>query len=287
MSNTKPIWKKVLYERQPYPDNYTDKKIFLRDLRKNINVRELTFTEAVLGSLLILQEFCNIVTFVSIYFYLLYEWIEPVVLLTCMSVVTIIAFIYYILVFSKNVIHKLGNDLRTIITFIVVGRLFSPVLHTLTDTVSTDTIYTTTFLMMAIHMIFYDYGVGAAIVSNSVSLSTAIFASICLASRLSTAFNAFILMTAAIEMFVLFPILCTALKNPLYFVWILLIIDIYLLVYLSKLALILYMSTVVLISIVCPFLFVYLQKHKETIYGPWDEAVVDDVDSIINNFQIL
>lgn len=203
-----------------------------------------------------------------------------------MSVVTTIGFIYYLLVFSKNVIHKLGNDLRTIITFIVVGRLFSPVLHTLTDTVSTDTIYTTTFLMMVIHMIFFDYGVGAAIVSNSVSLSTAIFASICLASRLSTAFNAFILMTAAIEMFVLFPILCTALKNPLYFVWIILILDIYLLVYLSKLALILYIFTIVLISIICPLLFVFLQKHKETIYGPWDEAVVDNADSIINNFQI-
>lgn len=276
-------WKKILYEKQPYPDNYTDKNIFLQDLRKNIDFREVTFSESFLGSLLVLQEFCNIVTFVLIYFYLLNEWVEPSTLLSCTSIVTVIGFFYYLITFSENVKIKLGNDLRTVITFVVVGRLFSPVLHTLTDTVSTDTIYTTTFLMMLVHMIFFDYGVGAAIVSNSVSLSTAIFASICLASRLSTPLDAFILMTAAIKMFVLFPILWSSMKNPVYFVWIYFIIDIYFLIYISKLATILYLCTVFLISVICPVLYVRLQKHKETIYGPWDEAVVDDADNIINS----
>ncbi|XP_072377663.1 phosphatidylinositol N-acetylglucosaminyltransferase subunit C [Diabrotica undecimpunctata] len=284
MSGTsKPPWKKVLYEKQPYPDNYTDKKIFLQDLKKNIDFKEVKFFEAFYGSLIILQEFCNVVTFVLIYFYLLYEWVEPSALLTCTSAVTTLGFVYYLWAFSQDVLSKLGNDIRTIITFVVVGRLFSPVLHTLTDTVSTDSIYTTTFLMMVIHMIFFDYGVGAAIVSNSVSLSTAIFGSICLASRLSTAFNAFVLMTTAIKMFVLLPILYSALKNQTYFLWIYLIVDIYCLIYLSKLALVLYLFTVVLISLICPFLYVYLQNYKETIYGPWDEAVVDDADSIISN----
>jgi phosphatidylinositol glycan class C protein len=31
----KPLWRKILYERQPYPDNYTDADTFLSDLRKN------------------------------------------------------------------------------------------------------------------------------------------------------------------------------------------------------------------------------------------------------------
>ncbi|KAJ8973773.1 hypothetical protein NQ317_002976 [Molorchus minor] len=118
-------------------------------------------------------------------------------------------------VLIAGVKEKLGHDLRTVLTFVVFGQLFSPVLHTLTDTISTDTIYTTTFFMLLVHLIYFDYGVSAAIVSNSLSLSAAVFASICLASRLPSAHHAFILMTVATETFVLFPLLRKELRKPI------------------------------------------------------------------------
>ncbi|CAH1170342.1 unnamed protein product [Phaedon cochleariae] len=276
-------WRKVLYEKQPYPDNYTDEKMFLRDLKKNIDIKEITFLEAVAGASLLLQEFCNVVAFVLIYFYILYEWIDPFVILVSMGISTVLGFIYYRFFLSNSVENRIGSDLRTLITFIVFGRLFSPVFHTLTDTISTDTIYTMTFVMMLVHLIFFDYGVGAAIVSSSLSVSAVVFCSICLASRLSSANNAFILITTAVVMFVLFPVLRTEMNNPNSFKVLFLLLNTYFLYHVSIFATILFLLVVILICIIFPLLYVHYQKYKENIYGPWDEAIVDDADSIICN----
>lgn len=280
---TRKAWRKVLYEKQSFPDNYTDKKVFLRDLRKNIDFKEVSLTEAVLGANLLLQEFCTVVAFVLIYFYMVNKWATPAVILECTSLLTAFGFIYYLFFFSAGIKQKLGHDLRTVLTFIVFGQLFSPVLHTLTDTISTDTIYTTSFFMMLVHLIFFDYGVSAAIVSNSLSLSAAVFASICLASRLSSAHEAFILMTVATEAFVLFPLLRNEIQKPILLTSLLLILDTYFLYQIGSLAIILFMVTVILVTLICPLLFVRYQKYKDNIYGPWDEAVVDDVDSLAFN----
>ncbi|KAJ8938520.1 hypothetical protein NQ314_011463 [Rhamnusium bicolor] len=181
---------------------------------------------------------------------------------------------------SAGIKQKLGHDLRTVLTFIVFGQLFSPILHTLTDTISTDTIYTTSFFMMLVHLIFFDYGVSAAIVSNSLSLSAAVFASICLASRLSSAHHAFILMTVATETFVLFPLLRNEIHKPVIMTSMILIFDVYFLIQIGYLVAVLFIITVFLIIVVCPLLFVKYQKYKDNIYGPWDEAIVDDIDNL-------
>lgn len=174
----------------------------------------------------------------------------------------------------------MGCDIRTVLTFVAFGQLFSPVLHTLTDTISTDTIYTMTFLMLLVHLIFYDYGVPAAVVSKSLSTSAAVFASICLASRLSSAFDAFVLLTVATQLFVLSPILRRELQSPLVLSFILLMLNFYLTYSISYIVIGLFASGVVLINVVCPFLFVQYQKYKDNIYGPWDEAVVKDIDKM-------
>lgn len=48
--------------------------------------------------------------------------------------------------------------------------------------VSTDTIYAMAVFMLLGHLIFFDYGANAAIVSSTLSLNMAIFASVYLAS---------------------------------------------------------------------------------------------------------
>ncbi|EFA00579.1 phosphatidylinositol N-acetylglucosaminyltransferase subunit C [Tribolium castaneum] len=271
-------WRKILYENQPYPDNYTDDS-FLRDLRTNI--KPVSLGEALWGATLLLEEFCTVVAFVLVYVYLYNEWIQPQSIFTISSVFTALGFVFYRLVYSKDVQVNLGHDLRTLLIFMVFGHLFSPVLHTLTDTVSTDTIYTMTFFMMVIHLIFFDYGVSAAIVSNSLSLSAAIFASICLASRLSSAYHAFILITVAVELFVLFPLFRSKIKKSFYIIGPLVLSDVYFLMNSSVLFMIVFILTGVFINIGCPVLFVRYQKYKSNIYGPWDEAIVDDADSVI------
>ncbi|XP_067830200.1 phosphatidylinositol N-acetylglucosaminyltransferase subunit C isoform X1 [Heptranchias perlo] len=48
-------WKKVLYERQPFPDNYVDGS-FLEELRKNIYVRQYQFWSVVCESGMVVQQ---------------------------------------------------------------------------------------------------------------------------------------------------------------------------------------------------------------------------------------
>lgn len=83
----------------------------------------------------------------------------------------------------------------------------SPILKTLTETISTDTICSMVLLMMSVHLIFYDYGVQCAIVSPPISLNAAIFGTVCLASRLSSTYQAFTLLIWAVDVFVVFTLI--------------------------------------------------------------------------------
>ncbi|KAK9877956.1 hypothetical protein WA026_020176 [Henosepilachna vigintioctopunctata] len=275
-------WEKVLFKRQTYPDNYTD-KTFLRDLKKNIDFKEITYRDAFLGANLLVQEICTVVGFVLIYIYLYNEWLPPNFIFNTFNCLTLAGFLLHKFHYMNNALFEtISHDLRTLLIYIVFGHLFSPVLYTLTDTISTDTIYTMTSFMLLIHLLFFDYGVNATIVSNSLSLSAAIFASICLASRLSSAHQAFIFITVAIEFFVLSPHLRVNGKFSLLITFILVLCNLYFLNLISVFVTFIFLVTVSFINIICPLLFVKYQKYKENIYGPWDEAIVEDADSSLN-----
>ncbi|CAG9771785.1 unnamed protein product [Ceutorhynchus assimilis] len=278
-------WKKILYEKQDYPDNYTDQNIFLKDLRKNVDFKEVSLWEACLGASRLLQEFFTVILFILIYLYMVNKWVEPGIVLYGMSGTSFLGFVFYRIDFTNSAPkvkqHSLGYDIRTILTFVAFGQLFSPVLHTLTDTISTDTIYTMTFIMLLLHLIFFDYGVSSAMVSKSISLSAAMFASICLASRLTSANDAFVLLTVATQIFVLSPILRKELNHNVILTVILFVLDFGFLIQVSFLMSFLFLFVVVLVNLICPVLFVRYQKLKDNIYGPWDEAVVNDADNIV------
>lgn len=277
----KKLRKKILYETGHYPDNYTD-ETFLSDLQKNVEFQEVTLLEAIKGATLIIQELCTVIIFVLVYVYIYNEFIHPETLFYFSSAFTIVGYLIYKVCYSSDTTKTWGNDLRTVLTFVVFGYQFSPVLYTLTDTVSTDTIYTMTFFMMLVHMIFFNYGVSAAIVSNSLSLNSAIFASVCLASRLSSAYHAFVLLSIAVKCFVLFPLLRNKIKDNVATTVALASVVIFGLIHVSLLMMMLFILTLIFINFVCPVMFVRYQKYKDNIYGPWDEAVVDDTDNETN-----
>jgi hypothetical protein len=54
------------------------------------------------------------------------------------------------------------ENFKTLAIFLSFGSLVSPVVFTLTKTISTDTIYAMSTLMMLTHLIFYDYGAETA-----------------------------------------------------------------------------------------------------------------------------
>jgi len=49
------------------------------------------------------------------------------------------------------------DDVRTMCVFLLFGYGLSPMLMTLTQSVSTDTVYAMTFVMLLVNLLFHDY----------------------------------------------------------------------------------------------------------------------------------
>ncbi|ALC44923.1 CG12077 [Drosophila busckii] len=270
-SKRKP-WVKNLYSNREYPDNYTDVS-FLKDLRTNLNVRFYTFAEAVAGISVLNNQISCITGFLILYHLMLNDTVAPTSILVPTCVITGIGYLFYR---GKSLSMKLlGEDSKTLVTVLLFGYMFSPMLHTLTQAISTDTIYTMTFFVMLFNLMFADYGLDVAMVSKAISLNGAIFGAICLASRLSTSYHAFVLLVEAAIFFVLYPILTAGTWHAIFMLPIF-VICCTTLYFISRPVMHLYACTTLFVNFICPLIFVQYQRYKFNIHGPWDEAIVEE-----------
>ncbi|XP_012529704.1 phosphatidylinositol N-acetylglucosaminyltransferase subunit C [Monomorium pharaonis] len=265
-------WQKNLYENYGLPDNYTDSS-FLEQLRKNIKPNNITLIEAISLGASISTRLSVVVLFVIIFIWLNNEWITPDVVVISGSVLTILGyFLYNVKIPDRPV--KPTKDLWTVLIFLTFGFILSPILKTLTETISTDTIYAMTISMFLTHLIFTKYGSSQICLSDSLSITSSIFGSLMLASRLASPFHAFSLLTVSVQGFVLLPYLLSQINNKIVVSTILTIGTIYFLLFVSLTFSYVFIIAVVFIHFVCPLWYIRCQKYKDNIYGPWDEAVI-------------
>ncbi|KAL3871367.1 hypothetical protein ACJMK2_039373 [Sinanodonta woodiana] len=281
-------WKKILYEDQSVDDNYVDSS-FLDELKKNLCTRKYDYWTVVRASGVVTQQISSVCIFVIVFIYMDSKILSAENL--CVSVLTLTVLGYIInklLVrrssrFSKTSSSRtILDDLKTLLIFTGFSYGLSPVLVSLTETISTDTVYAMTTVMLLANLLFHDYGATeAAIVSQSLSLNAALFASVCLASRLNTPWHAFATVTFAIQIFAIWPVfkrnlmqsipaaqpLLTALLGMFTFLTLLTV---------STPAAILFGLVHLFINFVCPAWLISLQPYKNNIYGPWDEATIND-----------
>ena len=265
-------WQKNLYKNYGLPDNYTDHS-FLEELRKNVKPNNITTVLAIsLGASVSIQ--LSIVTlFVIIFIWLNNEWTAPKTILVLSIFFAILGYILYTLSVS-NLTEKLSKDLRTALIFFAFGYILSPVLKTLTETVSTDTIYAMTIFMFFVHLIFGKYGSPQISLSDSLSITSSIFGSLMLASRLATPLHAFALLTVAVQCFVLLPFLLRKINDKVVISITLAFTTLYFLSQVSLTISYVFIAATVFIHFICPLWYIRWQKYKENIYGPWDEAVI-------------
>lgn len=278
-----PPWQKRVYGNEAYADNYTDPS-FLKDLQTNLNVKSFTVLEAICGASKLAHQISIICGFLLLFFNLYKEKIAPPTVLITSIAATIVG---YILLYIKKYVDgqpvsngTLCQDIQATLSVLAFGFILSPMLHTLTNSISTDTIYTVSLFVLLLHLLCYDYGLPASVVSSAISLNAVYFASISLASRLSTSLHAFTLLVVAIVMFALYPRFLSTITNKHNVATIIPLIPIlcvncfYLSLYSPSLFYV-YVMAMFFINFVCPLLFCWLHKHKNNIHGPWDEAVVD------------
>ncbi|KNC84911.1 hypothetical protein SARC_02893 [Sphaeroforma arctica JP610] len=120
-------------------------------------------------------------------------------------------------------------------------------------------------------------------------INEAMFASVCLASRLHSALEGFALLAFAVEVFVLLPyVVRSMLGSKLaegsaaysHSLTTLVVLSTFLLLVpiASMPALLTYVCAMSGITFVTPALLIRAQKYKRQIVGPWDEAVVTNID---------
>lgn len=265
-------WQKNLYENRGLPDNYTDQS-FLVELRKNVKPNNVTTAQAISLGASISVELSIVVLFVIIFIWLNNEWTTPKSIFVSSSFFTVIGYFLHTLNVT-NMAERLSKDLRTALIFFAFGYILSPVLKTLTETVSTDTIYAMTIFMFLVHLIFGKYGSPQISLSDSFSITSSIFGSLMLASRLATPLHAFALLTVSVQCFVLLPFLLCKTKDKVVISITLASTTLYFLSQISYTMSYVFVAATILIHFICPLWYIRWQKYKENIYGPWDEAVI-------------
>lgn len=168
-------------------------------------------------------------------------------------------------------------DLQSAAIFLSFTFGFSPVLKTLTESVSTDTVYAMSALMLLAHLVSFPYAQPSP--PGSLSLNAALFASVCLASRLPGALHTFAMLSCALLVFALWPCLLQTLREnaPGHFTGVCMGVCIGGIVGLGSQTLggaVLLTLALASVTLLCPFLLVRLQRHKDNIHGPWDEAEI-------------
>ncbi|GFN73503.1 phosphatidylinositol n-acetylglucosaminyltransferase subunit c-like [Plakobranchus ocellatus] len=153
-------WRKILYERQPYPDNYVDTS-FLEELKKNLHVRSYDIKTLMLEAANLSQQINSISLFVTMYFYMEDQTASPQTLWCVASVLTGLGYLINLLIsqlrgetFSPGLCLQ---HARTCVLFQSLSVALSPILVSLTETISTDTIYAMTTLMLLANFLFYNY----------------------------------------------------------------------------------------------------------------------------------
>lgn len=262
-------WRKILYEENGFPDNYTPKESFLAAIERNKNIKLYTKWECFQGAAVVGKEVSLVIIFWCCYCSLLGQELDPERLLILMAISLLI---WQMLSLRMSTII---SALRTTLQFSVIGWALSPVLYNLTSSISTDTLHTTAGLALCLHLLTADYGITGPLVSRPIALNSAVFSSVCLASRLSSHTAAFSLLGFAIFLFLLLPMVpafesSSLISSAMFLIAAMLwlsVIDVPFPIF------VLLCSIQTLLQVLCPLLYYHLQFSKQTIHGPWDEAV--------------
>ncbi|KAJ5885067.1 hypothetical protein N7495_009577 [Penicillium taxi] len=91
----KGAWKKLLWVKQSYPDNYTDTETFLDHLQRNPRVRPYDFWPLVADSTVIVQHVCSVVIFVCCFVGIVQDRVNPVSIVCWGSVGTAVGWILW------------------------------------------------------------------------------------------------------------------------------------------------------------------------------------------------
>jgi phosphatidylinositol N-acetylglucosaminyltransferase subunit C len=88
-------WKKLLWVKQSYPDNYTDQATFLENLQLNPRLQQYEFWPLVADSTVIVQHVCSVIIFVVCFVGIFLERLSPVAVVGWGSFATFVGWLLW------------------------------------------------------------------------------------------------------------------------------------------------------------------------------------------------
>ncbi|KAL7706510.1 phosphatidylinositolN-acetylglucosaminyltransfe ra sesubunit c [Lotmaria passim] len=304
-SGVAPSWRKVLYEKQPFEDNYVDPLQFLEELSQNKDIKDYQYANVVSNTLAITQEISVVVLFCHAFIGVFTGSISTYALIGIDVLSLLVALVCFVIYQchqdaqrelderptspttrgqpppspSRWLLHSwvFGRQVLSLVTML---SLLSPILSTLTVTYSDDTIVALSVLTMSLHVLLTDYSYLNAYTQRfdpNLSVNMAICCVTLMASRISSPLASGALICFGIVCFSLSPIVRHLIKYNSFTVHVaitcgLVGLAVGCLTQIPILA-IFFIVAVVMISFGIPWLFVRMHSSVKTqINGPWDEA---------------
>ncbi|MEW5299270.1 MAG: hypothetical protein WDW38_003365 [Sanguina aurantia] len=273
-------WEKVLWKQQPFADNYTDHDTFLQELVVNAHVPDRFYRAVCLDSAAITQQLCVAVASLAIPLQIHNGILQSQTLaLYCLAL--LVAGYLFCAVLGGHVLGgSVVRGLRQCLLLTTGVYLLSPLLHTLTRTVSTDSVLAMTAVLLLTHLSLHDYNflnVVTEQLTGTLSLGAAVFSAVLVASRMHTEVDVFVQVLFAFELFLLSPYVRRDIRNisvlaHLATTCVMVAVTAALLLPLSSGVTLMFLTAVTCVSFIFPAVLVRIQKAKAQINGPWDEA---------------
>ncbi|KAF8821046.1 phosphatidylinositol n-acetylglucosaminyltransferase [Cardiosporidium cionae] len=294
-------WQKKMHIRQNVPDNFLDASFLM-----NLTMREYnepnSFWQISSNTLSFMEHISFITLYVVIWHTLKAGILSSLILMYANMAMFAIGHFSRSSFFSRYPIEASTdwNDFRSIFGIIGCLWMLSPVLETLTAHFTDFSVQASSAFMFTLHVTLYDYGdtyqnspITAKYTGNSISLNSAMFASVLLASRLPNATLIFLFLCSGIQilsfnplvrggvharsdatkeyppilLMKMLPVFCTSFVS---------------LFFLDKIFGIFYLVSLLFVTLAFPFLLMYYSsKYKIYIKGPWDVAKIDRAEEFL------
>lgn len=105
-------WKKLLWVKQPYPDNYTDELQFLSHLQRNPTLRPYDFWPLVADSTIIVQHVASVIIFVCCFVGIFQERVSPVSVVSWATIGTVLGWVARDWWIGREEEHRLEEELK-------------------------------------------------------------------------------------------------------------------------------------------------------------------------------
>lgn len=254
-------FEKVLWRTQPYADNHVPAS-FLSELRTNSDIARPSVWVLVLASLRVSTALLRVAVFAIVYTHLLSRRVDAELVLGAILVCGAVG-----AVVRRGREPALASVLGKMVVALVLLAV-SPVLRTLTEATTSDTIWALAAMLFTAHLVLADYAGGSGKLQDTLSFNAAISASVVLASRLDDDVQSFSVLALAITLFAPQQHAPRDATRVVHFV------AFYCAVLVGGWGTVVVWVTLAVgfVSLVCPVWMRYAQAWKMEIKGPWDPA---------------